>query len=150
MLEEGAGVLEVITIDRAGQNATGRDGRTGFRDDEREFALRDANHGHFLDMILHDPEAEVESGSECVGLIASFAIEGDDFAGLEVFEREALDDDADLALGNVNAGDEVEGDDAEDWKRDEPVLNGVEKDGFHDVEFKVSGLKFQVGYEAWR
>jgi hypothetical protein len=59
MNEEGTCVLEVITIDRLSQDAAGWDGCTSLGDDEREFTLGDTDHGHFLNVILHDPEAKV-------------------------------------------------------------------------------------------
>ena len=114
IFEEGAGVLEVIAHHGMRQDATRRNGCASLGHDEGQLSLRYADHGHFFNMVLHDPEAEMQARGQRVGLVAGLAMQGDDFSRGQVFEGKAFHDDAHLALRNVNAGDKVERKHAQD------------------------------------
>ena len=55
-----------------------------------------------MDAILPAPEAEVQAAAEQIGLVAGFAVEGDDAAfGHGAAARPEFLDDADLLVGDV-------------------------------------------------
>ena len=99
--QEGAGILEVIAGDDAAQGLAGRQRLAVASVDVADFALRNGHQRHLVDAVLPAPKPEMDAAAEQIGLVAGFAVQGDDAAfGHRPGPRPEFFDDADLLVGD--------------------------------------------------
>jgi hypothetical protein len=73
-------VLESIAFDVPAKNATHGDRHTVPRFDDTDLSRRDDGESRDLYRVLPRPESKIETRRKRIGLVTSFAVQGDDLA----------------------------------------------------------------------
>ena len=124
------GILEVIALDHAGERLARRQRQAVAGVDVTDLSLRHRDQRRHMDAVLPAPVAEVQAAAEEVGLVAGFAVQGNDAAVSDrPLRRPEFLDDANLVVGNDADGQPP--DEHQHQERGESN-QGIRDDGFGD------------------